>query len=231
MLTIQNSIILIYRRMKKSHCFRTKHAIEAYSATRDLWDTPVFESRSFVVLPTVGALVEGWLLVVPKTPALSFAHLSTSQFSELDCFLRDIVPVIESNYGPVSVFEHGPASRGSTVGCGVDYAHLHLVPTLCDLHTGAREIAPNVQWDELRSIEEIRRCATLTDGYWFLQQAYASSQCYVGRCTYGKPTSQLFRKVIAKHLGCPSAYDWKSGSGEAMIAATVANLAHRSLLA
>src|SRR2546430_8587735 len=50
--------------MEKGHAFRSLHAVEHYSATRQLWDTPIFESELFVVVPTVGALLEGWLLVV-----------------------------------------------------------------------------------------------------------------------------------------------------------------------
>ena len=213
--------------MKNGHSFQTKFATEAYAESRDLWDTPLFESQSFVALPTVGALVEGWLLVVPKTAALSFARLSTSQFSELGEFLDETVPVIESAYGPVSVFEHGPAITNSSVGCGVDYAHLHLVPTRCDLLAGARKIAPNVRWDQIKSFDEIQNRASLADGYWFLKQDYRSDICYLGRCEYGNPTSQLFRKVIANHIGNPSAYDWKKSLGEDMVAATVEKLVLR----
>ena len=217
--------------MKNSHSFQTKFATEAYAESRELWDTPIFESRAFVALPTVGALVEGWLLVVPRIPALSFARLSPAQLSELGGFLDEIVPAIESAYGPVSVFEHGPAITNSSVGCGVDYAHLHLVPTRCDLLGGARKIAPNVRWDQIKSFNEIQHCASLADGYWFLKQNYRSDLCYLGRCEYGNPTSQLFRRVIANYLGRPSVFDWKDALGESLIASTVENLSQRTILA
>ena|ERR1017187_6685559 len=210
--------------MKKSHSFQTNHAVEAYSASRDLWDTPIFESHSFVALPTVGALVEGWLLVVPREPVLSFSQLPTSLFPELEVFLDEVVSAVQSTYGPVSVFEHGPSCNASTVGCGVDYAHLHLVPVHCDLLAGAQQIAPNIRWTEARSIKEIHQHAASVGGYWFVQQTYESGHCHVGTCPYGKPTSQLFRRVIANHLGCPSTYDWKRDLGETMIAATVEKL-------
>lgn len=217
--------------MEKNHSFRTKHAIQCYSATRHLWDTPIFESESFVVLPTVGALVEGWLLVVPKMPSLCFAHLQTSAFSELESFLSDIVPIVESNYGPVSMFEHGPAATASPVGCGVDHAHLHLVPTKCDLQVGAQQIAPNVRWSRVGSFEAVRDRGNDGDGYWFLQQPYGSGGCNVGVCSDGEPASQLFRKVIATSLGFPEAFDWKKNSGEDRIAATVETLAHHVVCA
>jgi ATP adenylyltransferase len=217
--------------MKNCHSFQTKFATEAYAESRELWDTPIFESRSFVALPTVGALVEGWLLVVPRVAELSLARLSTSLISELGEFLEGIVPALESAYGPVSVFEHGPAISNSSVGCGVDYAHLHLVPTRFDLLAGARKVAPNIRWDQFVSFDEIHKCASLVDGYWFLKQNYRSNSCYLGTCEYGPPTSQLFRKVIANYLGRPSLFDWKIAPGESMIAATVENLNQRTILA
>lgn len=217
--------------MKNGHCFQTKHAIEAYSATRELWNTPLFESPSFVALPTVGALVEGWLLVVPKVAALSFAQLATSQFSELAHFLGEVCSVLEASYGTISVFEHGPSVANSTVGCGVDHAHLHLVPAHCDLLTGAQRIAPNIKWTEISSFEKIRHSSNWGEGYWFLQQDYGDGKCYVGKSSDGKYTSQLFRRVIADHLGCPSAYDWKIAPGEAMISATVEKLSGHTVLA
>jgi ATP adenylyltransferase len=217
--------------MKNVHSFQTKYATEAYAGSRELWDIPIYESQSFVVLPTVGALVEGWLLVVPKKVELSFAHISKTQFSELGKFLDEIIPRIESFYGPVAVFEHGPASTNNLVGCGVDYAHLHLVPTRCDLLAGARKIAPNVRWDQIGSFADIQNCASSTSGYWFLKQNYRSDICFLGRCEFGNPTSQLFRRVIAEHLGCPLEFDWKSASGESMIASTVENLSQRRILA
>ena len=217
--------------MKNCHSFQTKFATEAYAESRELWDTPIFESRSFVAIPTVGALVEGWLLVVPRTPALSFARLSTAQFSELGKFLDAIVPPIESAYGPVAVFEHGPAIANSSVGCGVDYAHLHLVPTRCDLLAGARKIAANIRWEQITSFDETRKYLSFAHGYWFLKQNYRSDLCYLGTCAYGHSKSQLFRRVIANYLGRPSVFDWKISPGESIIASTVENLSQRTLLA
>ncbi len=208
--------------METSHAFRSKHAVEHYSASRHLWDTPIFESESFVVMPTVGALVEGWLLAVPKTRIPCFAHLPTSAFSELESLLREIVPILESNYGPISLFEHGSTAMASPIGCGVDHAHLHLVPAKCDLQAGAQKIAPNIRWSGISSFEQLR--GQVRDGYWFVQQPYGSGSCKMGVCATDDPPSQLFRKVIAASLGHPEAFDWKAGVGETRIAATVERL-------
>jgi diadenosine tetraphosphate (Ap4A) HIT family hydrolase len=216
--------------MKNKHLFQTSRAVEAYSAFRNLWDTPIFESRNFVAVPTVGALVEGWLLIVPRAPVLSFARLPKELFSELEFFLNDVTAAIQSAYGPVSVFEHGPSCAASAVGCGVDYAHLHLVPVDCDLLAGAKQIAPKIQWSRVNSIENIYQYAKNDGGYWFLQQKFGVGECYVGTCPNEKPMSQLFRRVIANHVGRPSDFDWKQYAGEVEIAATVEKLTDAAVL-
>jgi len=221
----------IYWLMRNNHNFRTRHAVDAYGDFRTLWDTPIFESQNFVVIPTVGALVEGWLLVVPRIPVLSFAQLQKPLFSELDVFLRAIMPAIQSAYGSISLFEHGPAFKASAIGCGVDYAHLHLVPVDCDLLEGAKQIAPGIQWSRAETITDIRQHAKNANGYWFVQQSFDRGECFIGTSTKEKPVSQLFRKVIANQLGRPEDFDWKVYAGETEIAATIEKLSGSAILA
>jgi hypothetical protein len=151
-------------------------------------------------------------------------------FSELETFLKDVVPVIQSVYGSVSVFEHGPSCAASAVGCGVDYAHLHLVPTDCDLLAGAKQIAPQIHWRRAASINDICRYVNNAAGYWFVQHTFGIDECYIGTCPHEKLVSQLFRKVIANHIGRPNDFDWKQHSGEAAIVATVEKLANATAL-
>jgi ATP adenylyltransferase len=177
-----------------------------------------------VALPTVGALVEGWILVVPKSPALSFAEISTPQFDELEAFLGDIIPLLQESYGPVAIFEHGPSRHGSAVGCGVDYAHLHLVPTDVDLHKGAHRLAPDLNWEPVDALRDIQRYYASKMGYWFVQQLFGSGPCFIGQSVYGIPPDQLFRRVIASGIGHAAAYDWKLDLGAAKISATINKL-------
>ena len=38
------------------------------TSTRNRYDRAILETRNFVVMPSLGSLVAGWLLVVPRTP-------------------------------------------------------------------------------------------------------------------------------------------------------------------
>ena len=207
--------------MGNNHEFTSRFAVDAYSSTRELWDVPIFESKSFVALPTVGALVEGWILVVPRKPALSMATLPASLFSQLEQFLDGIVPIIEAEYGLVTMFEHGPSTKAQPIGCGVDYAHLHLVPCAKDLFTDVAITAKNIRWTELENLADIREQTKYLDGYWLLQQSYKKGPLYAGVCTDGTPVSQLFRRAIAHALGTPELYDWKAFLGKELIISTI----------
>jgi hypothetical protein len=56
--------------------------------------------------------------------------------------------LLETQYDkPVVAFEHGPSTEKHGTGCGVDHAHLHLVPTDCDLLASVRPFVPvSLNW-------------------------------------------------------------------------------------
>jgi ATP adenylyltransferase len=214
-----------------THHFRSGYATRAFFETRENWDEPLFECDSFVAVPTLGPLVDGWLLVVPRTYALSFAELPPSLFTELYAFLDRIVPLIEQRYGAVAVFEHGPARVGSNIGCGVDYAHLHVVPTKCDLRAGAKKIAPAISWHVIPSLRHLSELKDRTRDYWFVQQVYGKSACAVGEILVDDQSapSQLFRKVIADHIGSAESFDWKSDCKADSIIRTIEAFTQRAI--
>ena len=208
--------------MNRHHRFGSAYASQAFSASRDLWNTVLFECESFVALPSVGALVEGWLLVVPKSPALSIGTLSLGDRMQLIEFVRSVVPQLEARFGSVAAFEHGPSASNCAIGCGVDYAHLHLVPTDCDLLQEASAKAPGINWQPAHSLLDTAVVSRRGLSYIFLQQPFDSGTAYIG--TGDELPSQLFRRVIAEHIGVPHRYDWKINPGVEMIARTVSSL-------
>jgi diadenosine tetraphosphate (Ap4A) HIT family hydrolase len=209
--------------MQYEHNFRSSDALSRFETSRDLWDTPLFESQNFVALPTVGALVEGWLLIVPREPLLSFAEVPNAHKKELEGFVWEVASALTEAYGPISLFEHGPSSVGSSVGCGVDYAHLHLVPFCCDLVSGAKIREPLITWRVVTSMTEAW-ASSQREEYWIVQNEFNKSPCYRGTFNGINPPSQLFRKVIASHLGRPDDFDWKTDLGAANISATFERL-------
>ena len=197
--------------MNGTHNFRTDTALTRYSPQRALWDSPLFESDSFVALPTVGAFVEGWLLVVPRAYVLSYGQMSNGLWSEAEQFLAEVAGHVESQYGPVALFEHGPGRKESPIGCGVDYAHFHIVPTQNDLLACAQLIAPKLAWKPYPSISSVKYFRDVEPGYWALSQKAVSANCWIGTISDAVPPNQLFRRALALSLGLDAlAFDWRN---------------------
>jgi diadenosine tetraphosphate (Ap4A) HIT family hydrolase len=94
----------------------------------EIWDQVLWQSDNFAVVPSKGGFVTGWLMVVPKVHVLNMARLGLSQQHELDVVVSKVAATISRKFGPPTAFEHGAVVPNSTFGCGVDHAHLHLVP-------------------------------------------------------------------------------------------------------
>ncbi len=176
------------------------------------YNTPVFETNNFVVVPSLGSLMEGWLLIVPKTYYLNFSQLSAELIAEV----KVIIQHLQARFLPLFVndryvlFEHGPADLLSKAGCGVDYAHLHWVPCDFDLLKGATKfLGLDFAWQEIEGLSDVAKKAKLSQDYLYLQDQegrhFLTSQPIV--------PSQTFRQVIAHYLNQPERFDWKSYDG------------------
>jgi len=118
-------------------------------------DRILFESEHFVAVPTLGSLVEGWLLIVSKQHLICMGDLDPSLLEELIGFKSQVAGAVEFQYGSVAIFEHGPSQPKQSLGCGVDHAHLHIVPIECDLMAGLGNVyEDNVLWQEAEGIRD-----------------------------------------------------------------------------
>ncbi len=183
------------------------------------WNEILFETNNFVVVPTLGALVKGWLLIVPKDHYLCMGALPKSLWPELlslksyiNCLLTDI-------YGPITIFEHGPHSEKLEIGCGIDHAHLHLVPlnfSLLSKATNASELSDCI-WHELQSLEQTANFYNSHKSFIFIEEPKCTTFC----CTLNSATCQLIRKLIAKEIGIESKYDYRQHDFKENVISTV----------
>lgn len=93
----------------------------------------LYENDKFVVLPSLGSFIEGYLLLFPKVHLPSIAQLDRRDLLELECLLNKVTKIITSEYGKPLVFEHGSLSSANRAGASIDHAHLHVVPCNVDL--------------------------------------------------------------------------------------------------
>jgi ATP adenylyltransferase len=192
-------------------------ALNDLHASRALWDTILLETTHFHVIPTIGPVIEGWVLIVSKQHALSMASLDAELIEELAALRLSVAKTMQKAYGTVAVFEHGPIQPQSEVGCGVDHAHLHVVGTGIDLLKGSLKYISG-DWRTQRSaslmLTELRG-----KSYLYLEQPLGVQHVLVS----DQIPSQLFRRVIADHFGRP--YNWRENPALDKVQATLDRIA------
>ncbi len=184
-------------------------------------DQVLFQSKNFVALPTLGAIVEGWILIVPKKHQLCMGALNKELFSELDMFRKKVYDVLSACYGPIVIFEHGPSNPEQQVGCGVDYAHLHMLPFKYNLIRKHDEIFSNYfKWNPINGMKDTSKFYKKGLPYLYVEQPLGNAFI----TTHPNIPSQLFRRVVASSIGHPERYDWKTYPEDKNIESTISTL-------
>jgi diadenosine tetraphosphate (Ap4A) HIT family hydrolase len=170
---------------------------------RPYYDRPLLESKHFEVWPSLGAFIEGWLLILPKAHQLSLAETTTTTMTELASVRRRVQRWLELKYGPVVAFEHGPSKWHTPVGCGVDHAHLHLVPFDGSLReTIAAVSSLPLRWRELAHLRNLAS-SSFESPYLFIEDAEGA---FIA--THEHLGSQLIRRALARSHHLEDVYEW-----------------------
>lgn len=161
-------------------------------------DEPFFENEEFIAMASIGALVEGWSLIVPKQHDYSMREFYTSK--QLKSIMNKLLPIMSKKYGRLIAFEHGANRAGSMTSCGTDHAHLHIVPF--DVSLLPKMQSGDMVWTRIKS-SEINNSARGFE-YLFYYDINESEE-WIDPVGYlhvlKKPTSQFFRKLIADYIG------------------------------
>lgn len=189
----------------------------AESPHRKSFDRTLIESENFIVIPTLGSLVPGWVLIIPKFHLQKFSEFP----EELGGEFTDLTTAVRSTLAPSAknffVFEHG-AQKESPMGCGVDQGHMHAVILDFDL-LELSSSAPEVSWmkgDGLLFPYHQRFSIKAQSEYLYVSNGLKSM---VG--SVEKPVSQWFRRLIAAAIGCPDVWDYRSCSFDENIQRTI----------
>jgi ATP adenylyltransferase len=187
------------------------------------WDHHVFTTAECVAMPTKGAMVPGWLLVSPRRHFLSIGAMDAPMLAEFSEFVKVVVSAVEDTFGPSVLFEHGPACGGNAVGCGVDHAHLHVVPTNFDLLQELNSIFPeNLVWADANGLTATRDAASRGLSYLFFHSSATGSVI----ATHPAFKSQLFRRALASCLGRSNRFDWRDDPEIPNVDLTLSALGH-----
>jgi len=189
------------------------------------WDTVLHESGNFVIVPTKGALVPGWLLVVAKRHALCVGALSGTELDELTSCLTWARDLVQENFGPPTIFEHGPSQAGTTLGCGIDHVHVHVAPLKFSLQKAVNDRFPRVKWQPLLDISATRSLFELRTDYCFVKEPNEEGMYW---CSPPIGVTQIFRRAIAAELGIPDEFDYRTHTQLSNVIHTLAGLSQTS---
>lgn len=154
----------------------------------------VATTKKFVVMPMVGPLVPGYLLIVPKDHYLSIAQLPREQVEELKIIKEELKKVFKEYYGDCVFYEHGALSCSAKGGSCSDHAHLHIVA----VDTDVKDKFDRYGY-ELRKIKD---CSEITDqkqrNIPYLYYENQQGEMFVADAPVVE--SQFIRKLIAKDI-------------------------------
>jgi diadenosine tetraphosphate (Ap4A) HIT family hydrolase len=187
---------------------------------REPWNRPIFQTENFVTIPSLGALLEGWLLVVPKRHHLSMGALPPSLVPEMDALKQSAADHLSRIYGPVTAFEHGPAATGRKVGCGVDHAHLHLVPLGFNLLAASKNLMPDCASWKVANWLDCQSAYLAGLDYLYVEQPIGGARI----ATHGNFGSQVLRQAIAAQLGIPEQFNWRLHPQTHIVNSTIGTL-------
>lgn len=82
---------------------------------------------SLFLVPSLGQLRVGHLLIIPVLHVTSFAGL-VARRPEAAGELQGALAAVRRAYGSLIVFEHGTCDAADSGGCGISHAHMHVLP-------------------------------------------------------------------------------------------------------
>lgn len=178
------------------------------------FDQPIRETTNFVVLPSLGSIVQGWILVVPKIPVQTFHELPAALKNECNALVHEMRIEVKTRFGDVYIFEHG-GGKGSPIACGVDQAHLHLAPLKFDLVSACQE-ERSVDWQRTCGFSLPFNSVQSSEEYLYAATEYETVIGYVKA-----PVSQWFRRLIASKTGITDSWNYREHPFHSNIQSTI----------
>lgn len=164
------------------------------------------ENDDFAVIPSLGPLVPGHILLCPKGHVKSIALIDVSfwpNFDEFKCLVKDTLKLTYDK--EIHFFEHGNAQNSATPLCTVEHAHLHAFPA--SRINFANHTDHRIPW--IRIDPGIENFSYLVNKREYLYYESPDGEAYVAVTENLLLGSQYFRKVVAKVLGHYELWNWK----------------------
>lgn len=183
------------------------------------YDRPLLSRTDWLVAPTLGAIVPNWLLLIPRHPALNFQAWSKLRGQAPELLLQAVREHLGLDNDEIIWFEHGPCTAGTPIGCGTDYAHIHI---LIRPHFSFAAFADKAK--SLSGLKWIR--STSEDAYQEILNGHSYLIAGSGDQTVishdvEATGSQFFRRVVSMLANAEETWDYRQSPHTANITKTI----------
>ena len=174
-------------------------------------NTIIEEKDYFYILPTLGSLVDGYILIVTKRHINSMSELNENELIEYKNIIDKYQNLFKKIYNKTPiVFEHGTPNQNSEMKANsVTHAHTHIVNIN---FKNEKEILEKYNFKEINDFKEINKNMNYI-------KFISNNKIYI---TYNFPSvSQLMRILIAEELNYKDKFDWKKERFDENIISTI----------
>jgi diadenosine tetraphosphate (Ap4A) HIT family hydrolase len=191
-----------------ANSFAAHYAHEVASRT-------IIEQDGFRAMPSLGQIVPGYLLLVPKHHYVALADMSSDQLNSAEALKAELADQMRYKYRRCLFFEHG-ARTPNAGGCGISHAHLHVVPFPAE-RDPVEHLLRTFPFQEVSTLLELKR---IQSGRSYLYYESVRGNRYV----FYPPfiPSQYIRRLLAETLGIRR-WDWRHCGREERFISTLAH--------
>lgn len=178
-------------------------------------DCIIYESQNFYVVPELGALKKGYLMIVPKKHILSVAQFPEEFREEYAEVCKDVEHILKNTFNAetITFMEHGSGPSGKTSHKkSIVHAHTHVVADFT--------LKPHFQdMVKLKPCEDISIAKNV---HYFSYQEGTDNQLMIAMDSEVYVQRQFPRQVMAEELGlAPDQYNWRCYDFDEITGATL----------
>lgn len=203
-----------------AHYKGMKSTMEFYNANVETrMDCIIYESESFYVVPELGSIKQGYIMIVPKEHVLSVAQFSDKLITEYAEVCEDIEELLKGAYGqykPVVFFEHGSGPSGITSHKkSIVHAHTHVVV----------DFILSKKYQDMVCMEPIDDIRDAKETHYFSYQEGSKGQLMIAMKYDVYVQRQYPRQIMAMEYNlAPGQYNWRKVAFDENVDATLYNL-------
>ena len=163
----------------------------------------LFESKNFIVFPSLSQIVEGYLLIATKKHYIGLGEIPKELVPELEEVKNKVKEVLSKFYTIPIFFEHGPVSQNKKGGCCIEHAHLHSVPINVDILDNIKKNFKSIKIDNFLSLNKQFKKRI---PYFYYENQMGERYLFE---LFDVIPSQYLRQLVAIKTNSKDKWDWR----------------------